>query len=119
MSAKTSTPLVEDEIDAIPEGVVERSIELAFAFVRAEMANPDLNEQRIPNRASLALIPDDDPELAELAIQSGLRAVQRGRNMYFLHVTHDDDGALVVKWPEENPMSDEDDEEPQETDQGG
>ena len=101
MSTKTSTPLVDDEVDAIPRALVDRSIELAFAFVRTEVANPELNEQRVPNRASLALISDDDPELAELAIQSGMRAVKRGKNMYFLHVTHDADGTLVVKWPED------------------
>jgi len=117
MSTKTS-PLVEDEIDAPTQALVDRSIELAFAFIRADFRNPDALERHLPNHASLALIPDDDPELAEHAIQSGVRAVKRGKNMYFLHVTHDEDGALVVKWPKENPMSDEEDEEPQETDQG-
>ncbi len=110
MSAKTSTPSIIEEVNGVPKAVVDRSIELAFAFLRADIADPSFMEG-IPSRASLALIPDDDPELAAYAVQAGVTGVKHGKNVYFLHVTHDADGKIAIKWPEDTlPLLDQDDE---------
>lgn len=77
----------------------ERSIALAFAFTRASIADPSITD-RIPSRTALALIPDDDPELAGREIEAGLAAVRKGRNVYFCHVRYAPDGALIVQQPE-------------------
>lgn len=112
MSTKTfpSTKLnMVAELDDVPREVLDRSIELAFAFIRADVADPEHFE--IPRGAALALIPDDDPELAELATRAGLAGVKRGQNVYFLHLTHDKHGALAIKWPEERPSPQEPDDQ--------
>jgi hypothetical protein len=100
MSVKTSVPTVIEEVSGVPKAVVDRSIELAFALVRADIADPSVLDG-VPNGASLALIPDDDPELAAYAIEAGVTGVKHGKNVYFLHLTHDADGALAIKWPED------------------
>lgn len=95
------------KLDDVPDEVHERSIELAFAFIRADIAQPEHFE--IPRGAALALLPDDDPELAEYATRAGLAGVQRGQNVYFLHLTHNEHRALAIKWPEDTrpPLDDE------------
>ena len=117
MSTDTVSVMTVEDIEGVPKAVVDRHIELFFELMRADIADSSVMNV-MPNRASLALIPDDDPELAVYALQAGLAGFKRGRNIYFLHVTHDAEGKIAIKWPEENPMSDEDDEEPQETNQG-
>jgi len=116
MSTDTVSVMTVEDIEGVPKAVVDRHIELFFELMRADIADSSVMNG-VPNRASLALIPDD-PELAVYALLAGLAGFKRGRNIYFLHVTHDAEGKIAIKWPEENPMSDEDDEEPQETNQG-
>ncbi len=110
MSTKTVGSTNVEEIVGVPKAVVDRQIGLFFELMRADIADPSVME-RVPNRASLALIPDDDPELAEFAIRAGVNGVRRGKNVYFLHVTHDADGKISIKWPEDTlPPLDQDDE---------
>ena len=92
MSAKTEAMAgAPTDKDAMAQ-----SIERAFRFARAEFADPSILEC-IPNGASLALIPDDDPAAAARAIRAGIMSVERGKNVYFLHVHQHEDGALTVK----------------------
>lgn len=100
MGAETDSPADAEEIDDVTKAIVERHIELFFALMRADIANTSVMDG-VPNRASLALLPDDDPEVAEYALQAGVAGVKRGKNVYFLHITHDADGTLAIKWPED------------------
>ena len=108
MSTKTVTAMDVEEIVGVPKAVVERHIGLFFELIRADIADPSVMDG-VPNKASLALIPDDDLEVAEFSLRAGVNGVKRGRNVYFLNVTHDAAGKIAIKWPAENPMSDEED----------
>ncbi len=56
---------------------MKRGIELAGEFMAAILDNPALLE-RVPDGATITLVPDDDPDLAEANISAGLDAVRRG-----------------------------------------
>lgn len=88
---------IDEPLD-VPRPVMDRAFELIFAFTRAEVADPSIMEG-MPTGVSLTLIPDDDPELAAYAIKGGVTSVQRGKNVYFLHVAHNPDGTLAIKRP--------------------
>ncbi|HET8522459.1 MAG TPA: hypothetical protein VFL82_04440 [Thermomicrobiales bacterium] len=80
------------------ETVEQRAINLAFAFTRAEVAAPD-SLAGLPDGATITPIPDDDSELAARMIDRGLAAIWQGKNVYFLHVTYNQDGTLLIKRP--------------------
>ncbi len=77
MTAET-TPL-----DAITAGT--RNAELAFDLVQAQLANPELLNE-IPNGATVVLIPEDDPELAEYNFGVARTLVARGKNVFLKRV---------------------------------
>jgi hypothetical protein len=100
MSTKHVSSLQIEKVDGVSEAVIDRQIDLFIALMHADIADPTML-YGVPNRASLALIPDDDPEVADYALQAGWAGVKRGRNIYFLHVTHDANGEITIKWPED------------------
>ncbi len=65
--------------------IVERHAALFAAFSRACLTDPSLLA-RIPHESELALVPDDDLELAAYNIAQGKRGVDAGRNVFFHHV---------------------------------
>lgn len=65
--------------------IEERHAALFAAFSHACLHNPSLLAD-IPDNSELALVPDDDPELAAYTIAHGTRSVDAGRNVYFRHV---------------------------------
>jgi len=69
----------------IPPDAVGKNIDLAFAFADAILNDPEMLT-RIPDGATIVLIPKDDPEQAAYNIHLGVAAVKRGDNAYFLHV---------------------------------
>lgn len=71
-----------DEQTAPP---VERNIALAFAFAQAVLADPVLRD-RIPDGATVVLLPEDDPALARFNLDLGVRKVLAGEDVYFHHV---------------------------------
>ena len=73
-----STPL-----DAITAGT--RNAELAFDLLQSQMANPELLNE-IPNGATVVLIPQDDPELAEYNFGVARTLVARGKNVFLKRV---------------------------------
>lgn len=95
MSSPT-TMVRADDLASMPRAVVDRAFDLLRAFLQADLVDPSISEQ-VPNRTSLVLIPDDDPELAAYAIKTGVAAVEQGRSMYFLHLTHSADGTVSIK----------------------
>lgn len=78
--------------------VEERSVALAVAFSEAAIADPSIFDG-IPMGVGLALIPDDDPELAAREIKAGLGGVHSGHNVYFCHVRYAPEGNLTVQRP--------------------
>ena len=80
MSTKAQSPALD-----VNEGITERAIDLVFDFGDAILADPGILEG-IRDGVTLVLVPDDDPELAASKIAGGLRAVQRGEDVYFRHV---------------------------------
>ena len=66
------------------ETATGRNIDLAFTLLRAQIADPALLEQ-IPDGATLMLIPDDDPELAEHNFALARQLFASGRNVYLYH----------------------------------
>src|SRR5215217_99930 len=70
MSTDTVSVMTVEDIEGVPKAVVDRHIELFFELMRADIADSSVMNG-VPNRASLALIPDDDPELAVYALQAG------------------------------------------------
>ncbi len=79
----------------IDQEAMADSIQRAFAFARAEFTDPSILAN-VPNGASLVLIPDDDPAAATRAIRAGVTAVERGKNVFFLHILQGEDGALTI-----------------------
>jgi hypothetical protein len=67
----------------IPPDAAGKNIDLAFAD--AILNDPNMLE-RIPDGATIVLIPKDDPEQAAYNIQLGVAAVEAGDDAYFLHV---------------------------------
>ena len=102
MTTKMNAPIptITDEIEGVPNPVVDRLFDLLTAFTEAAVAD-DTFVDGVPHSARLAMIPDDDPELANYAIEAGLASVKRGQNVFFLHLTHDAEGNIAIKWPEE------------------
>ncbi|MBA2278268.1 MAG: hypothetical protein H0W06_10950 [Chloroflexia bacterium] len=98
MSTKHVSSLPIEKVEGVSEAVIDRQIDLFIALMHADIADPTMLDG-VPNRASLALIPDDDPEVADYALQAGWAGVKRGKNVYFLHLTRDADGAITIKWP--------------------
>lgn len=67
----------EDSLDA-------RDIELSVAFVTAFYDDVSILDD-IPNSSTLILIPDDDPELAEINLKQGIRSARAGADVYIRH----------------------------------
>lgn len=65
--------------------LTRRAVGVTFDFVRAAAADPSVADD-VPDGATLALIPDDDPTLASMEIEQGMAAIHRGENVYFRHV---------------------------------
>lgn len=65
-------------------GLTERGIGLGFDFLKAIIDDPSIADD-IPNGATLVLLPDDDPELAESSLQGGIEAARKGADVYIRH----------------------------------
>lgn len=65
--------------------LIDRGLKLHEQFSQAMIANDELDEE-VPNRCVLVLIPDQDPELAEVSLRDAIDAARRGRNVYIRHV---------------------------------
>jgi hypothetical protein len=70
-------------LDTISAGT--RNAELAFDLVQEQLANPELLEE-IPSGATLILVPDDDPVLAEHNLRLAREVFATGRNVFLYHV---------------------------------
>lgn len=57
------------------ETVVEKNITLSFEFERYILEHPEILEQ-IPNGARVVLLPQDDPELYRINLESAQKAPQ-------------------------------------------
>ena len=62
----------------------DRTLVLIGEHLQAVLDNPDILET-IPNGATLALIPDDDPALARHNLDLALQLFAGGRNVYLYH----------------------------------
>ncbi len=80
---KTSDPVVTSDRDGYT--VDQQMIRNTFGLVRGAAANPAVARD-IPQGATIILIPDDDPELAEAEIKAGMVALGRGQDVYFRHI---------------------------------
>ena len=67
------------------KSVTERDIELSVAFVSAFYSDASMLDD-IPNGSTLVLLPDDDPELAEMNLKHGIDAARWGADVYIRHV---------------------------------
>lgn len=79
MTAKTT-----EELSAETVSRVTRNLGLVRRFARQIVENPGVLDQ-LPSGA-LVLVPDNDPELAELNIQAGLRSLREGHDVTFHHL---------------------------------
>ncbi len=70
-----------EEDPAKVDAQVARDMEWTLEFLQSILADPSILDE-IPDEASLFLLPDDDPELAEANRRSAERARQRGRPVY-------------------------------------
>jgi hypothetical protein len=78
-------------IEASQDGIVERSIDLSFDFLHSVIEDPSILGN-IPDGATLVLIPDNDPDLAEIKYQVAVDVARRGENVYIRHVQSDKTG---------------------------
>jgi len=62
-----------------------RAIGTTFDFIRAAAADPEVLD-KVPDGATLVLIPDDDAELSAAEVEHGIAAVRWGDNVYFRHI---------------------------------
>lgn len=65
--------------------VMDRNLVLAGELIAAQLADPALLEE-IPDGATVILIPDDDPALAEHNLALVREVFARGKNVYLKHV---------------------------------
>ena len=65
----------------------ERNLTLSTELARAIIDDPVLLEE-IPEGATVILLPDDDPDLAQANLELGWVALKRGEDVYFRHVHH-------------------------------
>ncbi|MDQ3696395.1 MAG: hypothetical protein M3464_22665 [Chloroflexota bacterium] len=80
---KISEPVVTSDRDGYTVG--EQMIRNTFGLVRGAAANPAVARD-IPMGATIVLIPDDDPELAEAEMAAGMAALGQGQDVYFRHI---------------------------------
>jgi hypothetical protein len=66
-------------------GVADRNLVLAGEFTRRALDDPALRAT-IPDGATLVLIPDDDPALAQFNLGLALQLVARGEDVYLRHL---------------------------------
>ena len=74
--------------DAIDDGTKSRvspHIELALRFTLALFEDPAKLDE-FPDGATLVLLPDDDPDLAESNLQGGIRMIRAGQDVTFRHL---------------------------------
>ncbi len=70
-----------DRDHAEQDARIARNMEWTLAFLQSVLADPSILDE-IPDEASVFLLPDDDPELAEANRRGAERARQRGRPVY-------------------------------------
>lgn len=58
---------------------------MAFDLARLALEDPTMLD-RIPNGATVMLLPDDDPSVTDDNIRDGIDAIAAGANVYFMHV---------------------------------
>jgi hypothetical protein len=63
-----------------------QEVDLWVEFTHAIVDDPSILED-VPEGATVVLIPDDDPELAEGNYQRAINAARRGSDVYIRHVT--------------------------------
>lgn len=78
MSDRPSPPLD-------PQAAADRNLELAGDLLLSRLDDPALLEQ-VPAGATLVLIPDGDPTLAEHNLALARRVFATGRNVYLYHM---------------------------------
>ncbi len=81
MSARVTDDRTIDEATAAQ---VTRNIELAFEFTSSIFADPSVADG-LPKGATVVLIPDDDPDLAETNLAIAIEAFHSGRNVFLRH----------------------------------
>ena len=64
---------------------IERNLDLAEQLLLAQLADPALLEE-IPDGATVVLVPDDDPALAEHNLAVAREVFARGKNVYLKYV---------------------------------
>ena len=70
---------------AAPPSSIDRNIELACGFAQLVARRPELLEV-IPEGAVLVVLPMDDLDRYHENIELGMKAVEQGSNVYFMHV---------------------------------
>lgn len=73
--------------EAAPKSV-ESDTDLWVEFTQSIVDDPTILDD-IPNGSTVVLIPDDDPELAEVNLQRALKAARRGSDVYIRHMRSD------------------------------
>lgn len=63
----------------------ERNITLSFEFAKSIIDDAEILEE-IPDGATLVLLPEDEPDLAKENLRLGVKAAERGENVYIRHV---------------------------------
>lgn len=74
----------------------------ALAFAQAVLADPAVRD-RIPDGATVVLLPGDDPTLARFNLDLGVRKVLAGEDIYFHHVHAQPATSRVGEAPQAEP----------------
>ena len=74
-----------DIVDQAITDLVDRNLDLAFAFGQAIIADPTLLDD-IPNGVTLVLLPEDAAALTRANVEIGLHRLRAGRDVYVRHV---------------------------------
>lgn len=72
-------------LDRDTDSMTMRNISLAWEYVRAIVNDPTIGET-IPRGVTLALIPDDEADLAAHNIDLAIRSIRAGKDVYVRHV---------------------------------
>lgn len=96
MTRQSEIPVLPQTLDPDMITATDRTLALAEELFQAAKTDPSIYDE-IPQGATLVLLPLNDPTVVQVNVESGLASIERGENVYFLHLRRLADGTLDLR----------------------